>query len=122
MRRAFWNMVGFVSLAIGLLGAVLPLLPATPFMLLAAFAFGQGSPRFRHWIVTHPTFGPAVTRWEAHGAINRRHKWLGCGGMALSLVASLAFGVPMTVLAIQAACLAGAATFILSRPDGPPSG
>jgi len=122
MRRAFWNMVGFVSLTLGLLGAVLPLLPATPFVLLAAFAFGQGSPRFRNWILTHRTFGPTVARWEAHGAIDRRHKWIACFGMALSVVAALALGAPMAVLAIQAACLAGAATFVLSRPDGPPEG
>jgi uncharacterized membrane protein YbaN (DUF454 family) len=89
-------------------------------MLLAAFAFGQGSPRFRAWIVAHPTFGPAVSRWEASGAISRRHKWIGCGAMALSLAVSLALGLPPAALAIQALCLAGAATFILSRPGGPP--
>jgi uncharacterized membrane protein YbaN (DUF454 family) len=120
MRRVLWNTLGFASLGLGLIGAVLPLLPTTPFMLLAAFAFGQGSPRFRGWIVAHPTFGPAVSRWEASGAISRRHKWIGCGAMALSLAVSLALGLPPAALAIQALCLAGAATFILSRPDGPP--
>jgi uncharacterized membrane protein YbaN (DUF454 family) len=50
MRRVLWNTLGFASLGLGLIGAVLPLLPTTPFMLLAAFAFGQGSPRFRVWI------------------------------------------------------------------------
>ncbi len=122
MRRAFWNTIGFTSLGLGLLGAVLPLLPTTPFMLLAAFAFGQGSPRFRGWIEAHPRFGPPVARWEAHGAISRRHKQIACGAMALSLAASLAVGLPTTALAIQALCLAGAATFVLSRPDGPPGG
>ncbi len=118
MRRMFWNAIGFASLGLGFLGVALPLLPTTPFVLLAAFAFGRGSPRLRRWTLEHPRFGPAVTRWETHGAISRRHKAYACIGMGASLVLSLALGVPGAALAAQAACLAGAGAFVLTRPDG----
>ena len=116
----FWNAIGFISLGLGMVGVILPLLPTTPFMLLAAFAFGQGSPRFRRWIEAHPRFGPTVARWEAHGAIERRHKRFAVIGCAMSFVVSLALGLPATALTIQAVCLGGAMLFVLTRPDGPP--
>ena len=122
MRRMFWNTVGFASLGLGMVGVLLPLVPTVPFLLLAAFAFVQGSPRFRRWIVVHPRFGPPVARWEAHGAVSRRHKWFAGLGCAMSLVVTLVLGVPVAALVVQAICLAGAMTYVLTRPDGPPEG
>jgi uncharacterized protein len=119
MLRSLWTALGIVALGLGIVGLALPLLPTTPFVLLAAFAFGRGSPRLRRWTVEHPRFGPAVRRWEDEGAISRRHKGYAMAGMAASLVVSLALGVPQTALVIQAFCLAGAAAFVLTRPDGP---
>ena len=90
MRRSLWTAFGLVCLGLGLIGVALPLVPTTPFILLAAFAFGRGSPRLRRWTVEHPRFGPAVARWEAHGAIAPRHKRYACIAMAASLALSLA--------------------------------
>jgi uncharacterized membrane protein YbaN (DUF454 family) len=122
MLRGLWTTLGIVALFLGIVGAALPVLPTTPFVLLAAFAFGRGSPRLRRWTVEHPRFGPAVRRWEADGAISRRHKRYAMAGMAASLAVSLAAGVPQAALAVQALCLAGAAAFVLTRPDGPAGG
>jgi uncharacterized protein len=119
MRRSLWNAFGLACLGLGLIGVALPLVPTTPFVLLAAFAFGHGSPRLRRWTVEHPRFGPAVARWEAHGAIAPRHKRLACIAMAATLALSLLARLPATAIAIQALCLAGAAGFVLTRPDGP---
>lgn len=119
MRRGLWTLLGLASLGLGMVGVVLPLLPTTPFVLVAAFAFARGSPRLRRWIEEHPRFGPPLARWEAHGAIAPRHKRLAAVMMALSLGVSLAVGVPAVALAVQAVCLVGAGAFVLSRPDGP---
>jgi uncharacterized membrane protein YbaN (DUF454 family) len=119
MRQGLWTAFGLLALGLGIVGAALPLLPTTPFVLLAAFAFGRGSPRLRRWTVEHPRFGPAVTRWEAHGAISRRHKRYAMIGMAVTVAISLAAGVPSKALAIQLFCLAGAAAYVLTRPNGP---
>ena len=120
MRRGLWTALGIVAAGLGLVGLALPVVPTVPFMIVAAFAFGRGSPRLRRWTLEHPTFGPPVRRWEEDGAISRRHKLYGVAGMAGSLALGLFLALPGTVLAIQAVCLAGAAAFVLTRPDGPP--
>lgn len=119
MGRIFWTGMGSAFLALGAIGVLLPLLPTTPFVLLAAFAFARGSPRLRHWLESHPRFGPPIQDWERYGAIAPRAKRLATALMALTLALSLLAGLPLRLLAIQAACLAGAATFVLTRPDGP---
>jgi len=119
MRRGLWTALGVVAAALGLIGLVLPVMPTVPFMIVAAFAFGRGSPRLRRWTIEHRTFGPPVRRWEEDGAISRRHKAFAVVGMAGSMALGLFLGLPALALATQAACLGGASLFVLTRPDGP---
>ena len=117
MPRFAWVALGWLCVGLGLIGAVLPVMPTTVFLILAAFCFGRGSPRARAWLVGHPVFGPPILKWEADGAISRRAKAWATGVMALSIAASWYFGVPGWVLAVQAVALVSAAAFILTRPD-----
>ncbi|MFT3663457.1 YbaN family protein [Piscinibacter sp.] len=75
-QRACWTAAGFASLALGIVGIFLPLLPTTPFVLLAAFCFSRGSERFETWLLAHPRFGPMVADWRARRAVPRRAKQL----------------------------------------------
>jgi uncharacterized membrane protein YbaN (DUF454 family) len=118
MRRLAWNTIGGLALAFGLVGVVLPVLPTTPFVILAAFAFSNGSPRLRHWLVSHSVFGPLIAEWEAHGAIPRPVKRLACTVMVAAFAASIFAGFSLPVLIVQALCLTGAAPYVLTRPDG----
>ena len=52
--------IGWLSIVLGVIGIFLPLLPTTPFLLLAAACFMRSSPRFYHWLVQHPKLGPWV--------------------------------------------------------------
>ncbi|WP_375262806.1 DUF454 family protein [Palleronia sp.] len=115
MIRLLWNTAGFAALALAGLGVILPLLPTTPLVLLAAFAFGRGSTQFRDRIVAHRVFGPPLRDWKARGAISRRAKVAACSVMALTFIASVVLGVKPVVLVVQALCLGGAAGFILTR-------
>lgn len=117
--RSLWTVAGVLSFAIGAIGAVLPLLPTVPFMLLAAFCFARGSERFHIWLLDHPRFGPAIRNWQAHGAISRRAKRAATIAIALTFLASALWGVPLYALAMQAAVLAIVLTFLLTRPEGP---
>ena len=120
--RALWLTLGLISTACGIAGAVLPLVPTTPFLLLATYAFAQSSPRLHTWLVTHPRLGPPIADWNAHGAISRRAKMSAIAVMAATFLVSAIAGVSGTVLLIQAVVLCGAAAFILTRPDGPRGG
>lgn len=118
-NRHVWSVFGAIALGLGVIGIVLPVLPTTPFVLLAAFCFGKGSPRLRAWIEQHPRFGPAIADWEQHGAVPKRAKRMAALLMAAAFLLSLWMGLPGWVLAVQGLCLTGAAAFVLTRPDSP---
>lgn len=117
--RACWLAVGLLALALGCVGIVVPLLPTTPFLLLAVFAFAQSSERLHDWLVEHPVLGTFIEDWRKHGAINRRAKLVSVVSMVAVFALSLALGLATPVLVAQAVALAGAATFVLTRPSPP---
>jgi uncharacterized protein len=117
--RALWVCVGAVALALGAVGVILPVLPTTPFVLLAAFAFARSAPRLRAWLAENRVFGPVIADWEAHGVIAPRYKAMACGAMAAVLVGSLLGGLAWRLIAIQALCMAAAAAYVLTRPSAP---
>lgn len=116
--RVLWTVFGWVALALGVIGLFLPVVPTTPFVILAAFAFGRGSPAMRRRLEESRHFGPAIRDWEERGAIRPRHKAAACLLMAASLVGAVILGLPATVLAVQAFALAAAGSFVLTRPSG----
>lgn len=118
--RLFWLVVGLLSLGLGTAGAVLPLLPTTPFLLLAAFAFARSSPRLSSWLDAHPQFGPLIRNWRNHGAISRRAKIAALVVILLTPVLSLALGFAGWIIAVQLVVLTIVATFILTRPGVSP--
>ena len=76
ISRPFFWLLGAVSLAVGIVGIVLPLLPTTPFVLLAAACWAKASPRFHRWLHQHRYFGPMIQNWEEKRAVPRRAKYL----------------------------------------------
>jgi uncharacterized membrane protein YbaN (DUF454 family) len=83
-QRALWMAAGGTSLLLGIVGILLPLLPTTPFVLLAAACFARGSTRCEHWLLAHPRFGPMVRDWRAHRAVPLRAKQVAWVMMAAS--------------------------------------
>lgn len=115
--RMIWTVAGWAALGVGAIGAVLPVLPTTPLVLLAAFCFGKGSPRLRGWLLGNAMFGPAIQRWEDHGAIPRSAKTMACIMMAATFAVSLFAGLSFVLLALQGGLMAIGAAYVLSRPD-----
>ncbi|PLX38477.1 MAG: DUF454 domain-containing protein [Hyphomicrobiales bacterium] len=117
--RLWWQAAGVTSLVLALIGIPLPLLPTTPFLILAAFCFSRGSDRLHDWLVTHPRFGPVIADWNRHGAISRRGKVLAATAMIAAFLIALAAGAPAYALVLQVTVLAATATFVLTRPSPP---
>lgn len=119
LRRAAWRVLGVASLATGLVGIFVPLLPTTVFLLVSAFAFERGSERLHNWLVTHPRFGPPIETWRRHRAIARSAKRKALLALGLLFVLSVVLGAPIYALAIQALILTAVAVFIATRPLPP---
>lgn len=119
MLRPVWAAVGAVALAAGLIGVVVPLLPTTPFLLLAMIAFGRSSPRVERWLADHPRLGPPIRDWRAHGVIAPRAKRAAVVAIALTFGLSAALGLAPRLLLLQGIVLAGVLAFLLTRPSRP---
>jgi uncharacterized membrane protein YbaN (DUF454 family) len=112
-----WRLAGLVSLGLGLIGIILPLLPTTPFLLLAAFCFGRGSERLQRWLVEHPRLGPPIRNWQKNRAISRKAKRLAAIAMVLVVGASIALKAPIPLLITQIVVLALVGAFVFTRPS-----
>lgn len=116
--RGIWLALGLLFTAAGLIGAVLPLLPTTPFLILAAACFARSSPKLEARILNDPRFGSLVREWRARGAIPPRAKLFAIGGMTGGYMVFLFTSRPDTPLALLVAALMGlVAIWLLSRPS-----
>ena len=73
--RLFYITSGNLALLLGFTGIFLPLLPTTPFVLLAAYCFARSSPRLHQWLVYKSTFGPGILQWQQHRCISKKIKY-----------------------------------------------
>ncbi len=110
--------LGFLSLFLGFVGIFLPVLPTTPFVLLAAFLFSKGSERWHRWLLDNPTFGPMIRDWEDGGVIRLRAKGLATFFILLSFGWLTAFTrAPVIGKVVLDAIGVGVLVFIWSRPS-----
>jgi len=86
MKKHVYRLLGLCSVVVGAVGAVLPLLPTTPFLILAAYFFARSHPEWEAKLLAHPTVGPAILAWRDHGAIPLLGKRLASGLLAVSAV------------------------------------
>ncbi len=114
--KILWLLAGLASVAIGAIGVVVPLLPTTPFLLVAAFAFARSSTRLNRWLREHRSFGPLIENWHRDGSIDRKVKRTAIIVILITPVISWLFGVPLWLIAGQLVVLSAAAIFILTRP------
>ena len=89
LAKALYGIAGGLALVLGVIGIFLPVLPTTPFILLAAFCFAKGSPRVHQWMLRHALIGPILRNWEEHHSLTRRTKSVAIISMWLMLCVSI---------------------------------
>lgn len=116
VRRLYWAL-GMVFLALAIIGAVLPVMPTTIFVILAAGCFGRASPRWEAYLLHHPRFGPPLVAWREQRALSVRGKVLAVTGIAAGLGVFWYTANPVWWLgALVSAFMVGTAIWLLSRP------
>ena len=116
--RGFFLALGTVALVLGVLGIFLPLLPTTPFVLLAAACYARGSRRFYQWLLAQRTFGPIVHEWQHHRSIPYKTKLTAVVLMSLTLGTSIVFFVRPVWLKVTLAVMGvGLAVWLYRMPS-----
>ena len=117
MTRWLWSALAWISLALAIIGTLLPVMPTVPFILLSAFAAARGSDRLRGWLLSHPKFGEAILEWERGGIVRRRNKWIASVMMGCSSV-GMFFTMPhWWYAATISAVMAATALWLWRRPE-----
>jgi len=121
-KRWIYFFLGWIFFALGVAGGALPLMPGTPFMLLALWAFSRSSRRFHDWLYYHRWFGPSLRRWQAHRVVPNSVRALAY----LSMLATLSYtafftDVHVAVVVIVAAVMVVGVVFISLCPSAPPA-
>ena len=110
-----YQLLGFVFLLLAVGGVLLPLVPATPFLLLAAACFARSSPRWHSWLLGNRTFGPMIRDWEDKRCISCRIKAVAIGSMLLLGSFSVLVAVKPLPLKLLGVLLIAAGTLVVLR-------
>ncbi|TVR96040.1 MAG: DUF454 domain-containing protein, partial [Wenzhouxiangellaceae bacterium] len=117
IRRGLWLCLAYGCVGLGAAGVVVPLLPTTPFLLLALYAAGRSSPHLRWRLLRHPRYGASLRAWQRHRAIPVRAKLIACVLIAASWLTLWALGSSPPVLLGISLLFVVVLGFILSRPS-----
>ncbi len=103
-------------MALGAVGAALPIMPTVPFLLLAVFCFARSNPALEQRILDHPTWGPQVKDWRERRAISRRSKVMAIGAMSVGAAFTwFSLGEPWVYLSLAILGISG--TWIATRNE-----
>ncbi|MFN3066534.1 DUF454 family protein [Serratia sp. J2] len=116
MTRWLLIILGWLAVVLATLGVVLPLLPTTPFLLLAAWCFARSSPRFHHWLLYRSWFGSYLRHWQQHKALPPGAKWKAVLVIVVMFAASLWLVNLWWVRGVLLAILVILLTFMLRLP------
>ena len=111
-----YRSLALAALGVGGVGIALPLLPTTPFVLIAAWAAAKGSPKLHRWIHAHPRFGPLVRQWQQERAIPQRAKVSAVVLIAASWLIILLTIESAVAVIVAGIVMLGVSAFLVSRP------
>lgn len=116
--RYLYLTLGWLAVITGIVGAFLPVLPTTPFLLVAIWCFSRSSPKLEAWLLNHPKYGAPLRNWRENGTITRRAKISAVAIMSMSY-AIVVFATSLSAfhIIIVGLIMAGPAIFLITRPE-----
>ena len=99
--RGLWLSAGILCMIVGLIGVVVPGLPTTPFMLLAAACFARSSQELYDWILDNPMFGKHVRRFRDGGGVSKRVKTIATTTIVVFVMFAVTFGIPKEMVTVK---------------------
>ncbi|MCU4334527.1 YbaN family protein [Acinetobacter pittii] len=117
MRTLFWRSLVVIFITLGIIGAILPGMPTTVFLILAAWAASKGWPQMDDWLLNHPKYGPTLRDWRANGTVPRKAKWIASIMMAISGLIMLFTSAPLWVKIFTDTTMFIVAVWLWLRPE-----
>lgn len=111
--------IAVLCVVLGVIGIVLPGLPTTPFIILAAWAAARSSPRFHAWLLRNRLFGPLLVNWENGHRVGRRAKWSATLAMGVCSVLVLWLVQPGWVAGLAVVSMLAVLLWLWQRPEPP---
>lgn len=118
VTRSLYLFLGGLCVVLGILGIFLPILPTTPFAILAAYFFSKSSEKLHQWLLDQKTLGPLIKDWEANGVIRLKAKILATTMIVILFSYTLIFvNVHQGIKVVVSLIGVGVLTFIWTRPS-----
>lgn len=117
MRILFWRSLVIIFIALGMIGAVLPGMPTTVFLILALWASAKGWPSMYERLLSHPKYGATLRGWRDHGTVPRKAKWIATIMMSISAVLMLFTNAPLAVKVFTDLTMLIVAIWLWLRPE-----
>ncbi len=111
---------GWLNVGLGVIGIVIPCMPTTVFLIIAAWAFSKSSERFRLWLWNHPRFGTSIRNWHEYKVIPYKAKILASSMMTISFVLVVAMAEDMVLPGVLLLVMVPAALYVNTRASKVP--
>lgn len=120
MQSLLWRSLVVIFVILGFIGALLPGMPTTVFLILAAWASSRGWPQMDNWLLNHPKYGSTLRDWRANGTVPRKAKWLATIMMSISAVLMLFTTAPVAVKVFTNTTMLVVCIWLWLRPEPQP--
>ncbi|RKG34525.1 YbaN family protein [Acinetobacter tianfuensis] len=117
MKTLFWRSLVLIFVLLGFIGAILPGMPTTVFLILAAWAASKGWPQMDAWLLNHPKYGLTLRAWRENGTVPRKAKWVASIMMSISAVIMLFTNAPLAIKIFTNLTMFIVAIWLWMRPE-----
>lgn len=117
MKTLFWRSLVIIFVILGFIGALLPGMPTTVFLILAAWAASKGWPQMDAWLLNHPKYGPTLRAWRENGTVPRKAKWFASVMMLVSAILMLFTNAPLLVKVFTNLTMLAVSIWLWKRPE-----